>query len=211
MPTPPRTPSRLARAALASLAAVAAVLCWSTPVAAAPKPAPSPAGPQLSIAVDNGLDTAASGDELSYVITLTNVGTEDLSDLLVTQSLPPGTSLVRADAEGDEKTGLVQWEVDLRATKKVTFKTSLKLADTPAEVLRLASVACAKVSVKAPPVVCAADSDMLPAGEAAAEAAATAQTTKTGAPSRTVWYVSAGAVLAAGLATLLVLRLRRRA
>lgn len=204
MPTPSRTRTRFARTALAALAAVAAVLCWSaSPVSATPKETPS--APQLSIAVDNGHSSAAAGDELSYIITLTNVGTEDVTDLLVTQSLPPGTSLVSADADGDERTGVVQWKVDLKATKKATFKTSLKLADTPAEVLRLASVACAKVSAKAAPVVCAADSDLLPAGEAAARADA-AQTTGTPTSGRTVWYVVAGAVLAAGLATLLALR-----
>lgn len=206
--SPPRTRSRVA-STVASLTAVTALLCLSsTPVVAAPTPTPTPSGPQLSIAVDNGLDRAAAGDELSYVITLTNVGTKDVSDLLVTQSLPAGTSLVSADAKGDEKSGLVQWKVDLKATKKATLKTSIKLADTPAEVLRLASVACAKVSAKAAPVVCASDSDILPAGEAAAEAQA-ALTTNDRAVPRTVWFTAGGAVLAAGLATLLVLRSRR--
>jgi len=208
MPTPPLTRPRLARTALASLAAVAAMLCWSTPVSAAPKATPEP--PQLSIAVDNGLDNAASGDELGYVITLTNVGTEDVDDLLVNQSLPPGTSLVSADAKGEEKSGSVEWEVDLKAAKKATFKTSLKLGDTSPEVLRLASVACAKVSAKAAPVVCASDSDILPAGEEAAKAEA-AMTAENGISNRTVWYVAAGTVLAVGLTTPLVLRLRKRA
>lgn len=194
-------------APLASFAAVTALLCLSsTPVSAAPTS--TPVAPQLSIAVDNGHTSAEAGDKLDYVITLTNVGTEDVAGLLVTQSLPAGTSLLSADGQGDEKSDLVQWKVDLKATKEITFKTSLKLAETPAEVLRLATVACAKVSAKAAPVVCASDSDMLPAGAAAAEAA---QTMQTEAPGRAVWYVGAGVALAAGLATLLVLRTRRRA
>ncbi|GAA1427309.1 hypothetical protein GCM10009616_04140 [Microlunatus lacustris] len=208
MPSTSRTRSRAATISAWSAAAATLLCLGSAPASAAPRSTPAP--PQLSIAVDNGSDRAASGDELSYVITLTNVGTEDVSDLLVTQSLPPGTSLISADADGEKKKEGVEWEVDLEANEKTTFKTNVELADTPAEVLRLAIVACAKVSAKAAPVVCASDSDLLPAGEEAAKAEA-AMTTETGVVDRRVWYLAAGTVLAAGLASLLVLRLRRRA
>lgn len=206
MSTRPRTRSRLAAVKLASGAAVVALACLSAPgVSAAPKPTPTP--PQLSIAVDNGRTSAAPGDKLSYVITLTNVGAKDVSDLWVTQSLPTGTSLLAADAAGDKLPGVVQWKVDLKATKQATFRTSIKLADTPEEVLRLASVVCAKVSAKAAPVVCASDSDLLPAGAAAAK---TAQQVGTEPPDRTAWYAAGGVALTALLSTLLVLRFRRR-
>lgn len=174
---------------------------------AAPKAAP----PQLSIAVDDGHPSAKKGDKLTYTVTVTNLGAAKVNKLLVSQTLPTGATFVSADSKGAVSSGKVTWKANIDATKKATFHTTVSVSSTPPDVLRLATVACANISVKGPPVVCASDSNLLPAG-AAAQA-------KKDAPERAVgwlsathlwWYVSGGAVLLAALTTL-VIRSRRRA
>ena len=77
------------------------------------------------------------------------------------------------------------------------------MGDTPEDLLRLATVACASIEGGDKPIVCATHSDQLPAGaaaEAAAHEAANPVTSR-------LWYAGVGAVLAALLLTaLLVLR-----
>ena len=190
------------------------VVCWVAVLAvalslgsgtssAAPKTTDPP---QLSIAVDDGKPDAKAGDKLSYVVTLTNVGTKDVKDLVVTQSVPAGVTLSSADADGKRRGAAVEWTVDLEATKKATFKTTMKLVDTPDELLRLATVACAKVSAKSAPVVCASDSNLLPAGAAAQ----TPQQTPTPMTERSWWLIGAAVAAALLVAGLVLLIARRR-
>ena len=140
----------------------------SVPVAA---PAAS-SGPQLSIAVDNGRTSAAPGQVLDYVLTLTNLGSSEVKGLRVTQSVPAGLTLVKADGGGQAKNGNVGWKVDLAAAKATTFHVRMKVSATPKELLRLATVACAGLASKTAPIVCASHSDQLPAGAAATSSAA---------------------------------------
>jgi uncharacterized repeat protein (TIGR01451 family) len=167
--------------------------------------------PQLSIAVDNGSTAAKSGDKLGYTITVTNQGTRKVKDLRVSQTVPAGASVVSADADGDEAKGTISWKVDLAAADKVIMHTTMSLGSTPDSALRLATVACAQVSAKGPALVCASDSDQLPAGAAVDRAAADAVPAAGGwLDGRAPWYAggAAVAVLAAAGAALLVRRRR---
>lgn len=116
-------------------------------------------GPQLSITVDNGRTPAEPGEVLNYVLTLTNLGSDDVKGLWVTQSVPSGLTLVKADSGGRVKSGNVGWKVDLKAAAAATFHVTMKVSATPKDVLRLATVACAAVPAKASPIVCASHSD----------------------------------------------------
>jgi uncharacterized repeat protein (TIGR01451 family) len=127
----------------------------------------APPTPQLSIAVDNGRTSAAVGDTPTYTITVRNLGTTQVTGLLVTQSVPTGLKVRSADSTGVAKAGMVSWRLDLEASGKVTVHTAMTVAKTPKDLLRLATVACASVSDKGPPIVCATDSDQLPAGASA--------------------------------------------
>lgn len=160
--------------------------------------APTETPPQLSIAVDDGLTTAVAGDKLAYTLTVTNLGTERVRDLLVTQTVPAGSTLVSKDSGGKESAGTVTWKVDLDATKVKTFSLSLEVDSTPDEVLRLATVACARLTTKSPPLVCASDSNQLPAGAAAdAEQAKAAEADASWLPPNYGVFVAGGvAVLA---------------
>lgn len=124
--------------------------------------------PQLSIRVDDGQTDASSGTTLRYVLTVTNLGGERVRDLAVSQTVPPNTTLGPLDRGGRATKGVVRWQVDVPAGKSVTLRTSVEVGkDLPSGELRLATVACATTSPKASPIVCAADSDQLPAGAAA--------------------------------------------
>ena len=173
----------------------------STPV---PSAAASPDQPVLSIAVDNGRTSSAAGDQLTYKITLRNLGTTNVRGLEVTQSLPAGLALIRADRHGSARPGRVVWPAELKAGQVATFTTVTRLGQTADEVLRLATVACATTRGAEKPLVCATHSDLLPAGAGARAGGKSDPRGWTG-------LVAAAAGLAIlGLAAAVVLRRRRR-
>lgn len=161
---------------------------------------PVVAAPTLSISIDNGETTAEKGDRFTYTVTVNNIGTDRARELRITQSLPTGLHFVSADGQGRAKEGQVLWTADVPAGEKAVFHTVAEVRDTPQDLLRLATIACASVQEDSP-LVCATHSDRLPAGAAAEAAAHDAATL---APSR-LWYAGAGAGLLA-LTVLLALR-----
>jgi uncharacterized repeat protein (TIGR01451 family) len=167
--------------------------------------------PQLSIAVDNGHDSAVKGDTLGYAITVTNLGTAKVRDLVVTQSVPAGATFVSADDHGVHRAGVVTWTLDVKAAKKVVLHASMTVAATPDELLRLATVACAQISSTERPLVCASDSDQLPAGAAAVTAQQAAEPPSVGSGHRVWWYSGGAAALVGVVAALLVVRTRSAA
>jgi uncharacterized repeat protein (TIGR01451 family) len=187
----------------------------------APAFASGPVGPQLSIAVDNGRAAARPNQKLAYTITVTNLGTKTLKRLTVSQTVPVGSSFVSADSRGRQRARTVTWSVDVKAQRKVTVHSALTVASgSPDQLLRLATVACAQMSAKGPPVVCSTDSDQLPAGaeqaaESARSAAAasirTADSARSHAEERNRLVVICGlGLLAAALGAGLLRRRRRR-
>lgn len=163
---------------------------------------------QLRIAVDGGVTSARVGATLTYAIIIQNLGTADVADLLVTQSLPAGLQFLSADSGGTVKPGSVSWKLDLKTTATATFHTTTTVLDTPPVLLRLATVVCAATSADASPTVCASDSDELPAGAAAevSQAAAGQPAEAASSGSATWWYIAGAVVvfvgaIAAGLLT----------
>jgi uncharacterized repeat protein (TIGR01451 family) len=164
--------------------------------------------PQLSIAVDNGHTTAAAGDRLTYTISVQNLGTADVTDLHVTQSMPAGLKFKSADSAGKPKAESVNWTLDLKAADEIKVHSTMTVANTPRELLRMATVACASTSADDPPVVCASHSDQLPAG-AAAEAAS-ARSAAPGSEGLNPWYLALGlGLVVAALVVVVVIRRRR--
>jgi uncharacterized repeat protein (TIGR01451 family) len=175
---------------------------------------PLPAGadtakPQLRIAVDNGREFTDKGDRLEYAVTVSNLGGAKIRDLLITQSVPAGATFESADDRGVYRAGKVTWKLNLKASKNVVLRASMTVASTPDEELRLATVACAQILTTGAPLVCASDSDQLPAGAAAETAQRAAEQIAAGSDSRVWWYAGgAVAVIGAAVGVLLVVRAR---
>ena len=132
------------------------------------------------------------------MITVTNLGTSKVRDLVITQSVPAGATFVSADDRGVHRAGTVTWKLTLKATKKVILHASMTVATTPAELLRLATVACAQISTTGAPLVCASDSDQLPAGAVAESAQQAAEQPGVRSTNRVWWYGGGAAGLVGG-------------
>ena len=169
------------------------------------------APPQLSITITDGRDATDTGDALDYTITVENVGTADVAALVVTQSVPEGMTFGSADSAGTLDAATVSWTVDVAAGATQSLATTMTVGETPDELLRLATVACAQVTATDPPLVCASDSDQLPAG-AAAEAMTTPAPAAAEPDDAGRWVAGgAGLLLLIGLVLVVVLRRRRTA
>ncbi|MCS5719731.1 DUF11 domain-containing protein [Herbiconiux sp. CPCC 205763] len=200
---------RAASVAGAGLVLLAGVLGGSAPAFGVPRdPAPTP--PQLSISLSDDVDAAASGDELVYTVVVENLGTADAFDLTLTQTVPEGLTFSTADNGGTLSASTVSWTIEVKAAETATLRTTMTVGETPVELLRLATVACALVSPTDPPIVCASDSDILPAGVAAEEAAAAPQQT---GGDLAPWLIGAsiGVVVVVAAALAFILRRRRAA
>jgi len=162
MSTPTRPPTTRALALL--VVGVVGLLGVAGPAQA------DSSAPQLSIRVDDGQAEARSGTTLRYAVTVTNLGGTRLRDLAVSQTVPPKTTPGPVSDHGTTTKGVTRWTVDVPAGKSLTLTTSVEVGkDLPPELLRLASVACASATPGAAPLVCASDSDELPAGAVAAD------------------------------------------
>ena len=133
------------------------------PAATATAPARRPAGPGLSISVTDGRTAVKPGDQLTYVVSLKDIGTVGAPHLKITQTLPAGLDFVSASAHGVAAGGKVTWLTGLAPGRAATFTLVTRLIRTPARVFRLAAVACAATQGSASPIVCAAHMDQLPA------------------------------------------------
>jgi uncharacterized repeat protein (TIGR01451 family) len=165
-------------------------------------------GPQLSITIDNGRTATSAGDTLTYVITVRNLGTSEVTGLVLSQSMPPGLTFESAEPAATARTGGVAWAVDLAVGGEATVRSTATVSETSSDVLRLASVACAATSADEPPIVCATHSDQLPAGAMGQQPLSPEPPSRSSGP---WWYLAGGAVLVAAGAALVVRRYHRRA
>jgi uncharacterized repeat protein (TIGR01451 family) len=232
-----RSPAAVASRAVRSLAIaglevvsiVALGVAWAGPAAATPSPPPgSPSAtaapsavtplvagppPQLSIAISNGETSVKVGDRLIYTITVTNTGTTTAHALLISQTIPAGLQLVASDGEANNAAGTVSWISDLTPAMVKTFHTTTVLQTTGANLLRLATVACATDTQLARTLVCATDSDQLPVAAAAAGSAPAKADASRSRPNHTAVPTLLGAAALIGVAALsavLVHRSRRQ-
>jgi uncharacterized repeat protein (TIGR01451 family) len=200
-PHPIHTHAGISALRLAPLAIAAVLLLPVGAAVAAPRTAP-----QLSIAVDDHQTSASEGDTLGYAIIVKNLGGQRVSGLHVSQTVPAGLVLRRADAQGVAGHRQVSWRVTLAPGSTKTLHTTMEVQATPKDLLRLASVACAGVTSNRP-IVCATHSDQLPAGAVAARAVTRASGSS---HVRTIWMGGglAGLLIAAGGVVALVVRRR---
>src|SRR5580704_13292148 len=161
------------RAAAAGFSSPAVASAGPTSATPTPSRSTAPAGagessPMLSINVTDGANTAKPGDVLSYTVSIRNIGSASAPPLDVTLMLPPAFKLLSASGDGTRGAGQVKWRVSLPAGRSGTFRVVGRVGRTPGQLLRLDAIACAMTGKGVKPIVCAASSDELPAGVAAA-------------------------------------------
>ena len=165
-----------------------------------------PAGPGLSISVTDGRTAVKPGDQLTYRVSVKDGGTLSAPSLKITQTLPAGLKFLSASRHGVAANGQVAWFTGIPAGGAETFSVVTRVTRTPAQLLRLAAVACAAARGSARPIVCAAHLDQLPAVAAAPAPKAS------GSPGRVLPAYAGGAlaVLAVGALIMIVGRRARR-
>lgn len=122
-----------------------------------------PAVPGLSISVTDGKTAVKPGEQLTYLVSVKDSGTLSARHLKITQTLPVGLELLSASSHGVAGKGQVAWLTSIPAGGAETFRVVTRVTRTPAQLLRLAAVACAEAQGSATPIVCAAHLDQLPA------------------------------------------------
>ena len=213
------------RAAAAGLSSSAAA--FAGPAAATPTPAratapatPAPSGATapagagqnplaLSIDVTDGTNTAKPGDVLSYTVNIRNIGSASTPLLDVALMLPPAFKLLSATGNGTRGAGQVKWRVSLPAGRSGTFRVVGRVGRTPGQLLRLDAIACAMTGKGVKPIVCAASSDELPAGIAAAARARAVAAPSADHVIRYVLVAAAALVLVLALGGLAMITRRR--
>lgn len=181
--------------------------------ATAAPPAAAAAGPQLSIAVTDGRTSVQEGDQVTYTVRLHNIGKHDARRLRLVQTLPSGLKVMSATRRPATRPGTLTWQISLPAGHTATFRVTGRVGHTPAQLLRLATVACASAGSSTRPIVCGAHSDELPAGAVAASQAGRAASAA--ASERTTMQILRPAAAGAGILvmiviTVLLIRRRRR-
>jgi uncharacterized repeat protein (TIGR01451 family) len=164
-------------------------------------------GPRLSISVSDYRTSAKIGDRLSYAVSIRNVGTAEVPHLTITLTLPRGVPLSSISRHGASAGEKVTWHASVPAGRTQTFRATGQVNRPPAQMARLAAVACAAAKSGGNPIVCAADLDRSPAGAVAAAVKSGRAGDSTGA------LVTVGGVavsVAAAIALVVVSRRTRR-
>lgn len=180
--------------------------------------APPGSVPSLTIGVSDGRTAVKSGDQLTYVVSVRDGGTRSAPHLKITQTVSAGLEFLSASPHGAAANGQVAWYASIPAGGTRIFRVVARVTRPPAQLLRLAAVACAEADGSSRPIVCAAHLDRLPAAaaSAASRGGAAAAVSRGARPSRRVLLVcavAALAVLAAGVLAMIAfrrLRLRLR-
>jgi uncharacterized repeat protein (TIGR01451 family) len=162
------------------------------------------AGPRLSISVSDDRTSAKVGDRLSYTVSIRNVGTAEVPHLTITLTLPRGVPLSAISRHGASAGEKATWHASVPAGRTQTFRATGQVNRPPAQLVRLAAVACAAARLGGNPIVCAADLDRSPAGAPAAAVKSGRAGDPTGA------LVTAGGAAAAVAAVIAVVVASRR-
>jgi uncharacterized repeat protein (TIGR01451 family) len=167
------------------------------------------AGPRLSISVSDGRASAKIGDRLSYVVSIRNIGMSAAPHLTITLTLPPGVPLSSVSRHGASAGEKVTWHASVRAGRTQTFRATGRVTRPPAQLVRLAAVACAVAKGGRNPSVCAADLDRSPAGAAAAAVRSGRGAASAGDPAGVYATVGGAAVAVVGVIALVLVTGRR--
>ena len=118
--------------------------------------------------MSDGRQHVQPGDLLTYAVKIHNIGKRNVPRLRIVQTLPVNMKLISATRHPARHAGQLTWQLSLPAQRTYTFHFVGRVGQTPRQLLRLATIACANIGASSRPIVCAAHSDELPAGAIAA-------------------------------------------
>src|SRR4051794_17790995 len=103
------------------------------PAAASPAPSPTaePAAAALGISVTDGVTSVVGGDDLTYTISVRNLGAAGSGQVSVRFEPPTGVELTTVDHAGTKTSGIAGWTVEVPAAGVVTLTVRTKVG-TPA-------------------------------------------------------------------------------
>src|SRR5262249_31368500 len=103
------------------------------------------AAPDLTITKDDGLTTVTPGHTVTYTLTMSNVGNQNATGVVVTDTLPANTTFVSASDGGTLANGVVTWNVGALAaggsvTRTLTVQVNSDISPDVATIANTASV-----------------------------------------------------------------------
>ncbi len=103
-----------------------------TPADDDPTVVPLDAVPDIAVAKDDGLTEVRPGDTVTWTLTVSNVGNQNATGVVLTDTVPPGTSFVSASDGATESGGIVTWPAFGLAAGTSVQRTLAVLVDDPA-------------------------------------------------------------------------------
>jgi len=105
----------------------------TTPTDDDPTVVPLDANPDIAVTKTDGVTEVRPGDTAIYTITVSNIGTQGATGVLLTDSLPAGTTFVSASDGGAHVAGVVTWPAfDLGAGASVQRTVTVTVNDPAA-------------------------------------------------------------------------------
>ncbi|MCW2935843.1 MAG: hypothetical protein JWM19_6805, partial [Actinomycetia bacterium] len=98
--------------------------------------------PELAISISDGQVAVRPGQMLTYRVSLRNTGPVTAGHLEVTQTLSAGLEVAGTSDNGVARAGRVAWSTALPAGATRTFLVTARVTRPPAQMLRLAAIAC---------------------------------------------------------------------
>lgn len=100
---------------------------------------PSPDEAVVSVSKVATADTAVTGGQLTYYITVTNSGATDANGVMVTDPLPPGLVYASATDGGSYRNGLMIWNVNIPAQSSKQLSVTANVTAKSGELVNTAT------------------------------------------------------------------------
>lgn len=74
-------------------------------------------------------ESVAPGEQINYTLTITNTGSVDAEDVVLTDSIPEGTTFESADDDIEPEEGVLSWSLDVAAGSEIVKHFMVKVND----------------------------------------------------------------------------------
>lgn len=97
--------------------------------------------PDVHIAKTSSADTAITGSQLTYALFVSNSGSADAKNVVVTDQLPAGTLFISASNGGTYRNGVALWTVDVPAGQTKQINLTVKVQSKTGTLVNMATAA----------------------------------------------------------------------